>query len=78
LKSEGYRTVKYESTSLVVIPAQAGIQEGRMPYAPTIIPNSWMPVFTGMTDVSIQQGAQKFSRAPIEMSTAPLYSVLGE
>jgi len=41
-------------------------------------PNDWMPVFTGMTDVSLQQGAQNFSWAPIEMSTAPLYSVLGE
>jgi hypothetical protein len=37
-----------------------------------------MPVFTGMTDGAPQHAAQKFAQLPIEVSTAPFYSVLAQ
>jgi hypothetical protein len=50
----GSEFVEWKSIPVTAIPTDAGIQEGPMPYAPTI--KSWMPVFTGMTNFEFASG----------------------
>ncbi len=50
---------------MVVIPAQAGIQQARIPYAPTIILDAGFHRHDGRY---LQHAALKFPRAPMEMS----------